>query len=91
MIIEPPVDELTKGEINRYTLVLATAKCARKVTDEYTKQREVADRLIANKETDKPLSSLIDKEIRDDKAVTCAVRLLNSGKYVIKNAPEMEK
>ncbi len=91
MIIEPPVDELTKGEINRYTLVLATAKCARMVTDEYTKQRENAERLIANKETDKPLSSLIDKDIRDDKAVTCAVRLLSSGKYVIKNAPVMEK
>lgn len=91
MIIQPPVDELTKGEINRYTLVLATAKCARIVTDEYTKQREVAERMIANKETDKSLASLIDKDIRDEKAVTCAVRLIDSGKYIIKNAPEIER
>ncbi len=43
MIMEPTVDQLTKGEINRYTLVLATAKCARMVTDEYIAQRELAE------------------------------------------------
>ena len=65
MIMKPTVDELTKGEINRYTLVLATSKCAREVTDEYIAQRDNAEKLIANKETDKPLAQLIDKDLRD--------------------------
>ena len=91
MIMKPTVDELTKGEINRYTLVLATSKCAREVTDEYIAQRENAEKLIANKETDKPLSQLIDKDLRDEKAVTNAVNRIYSGEYTIVNAPEIEK
>lgn len=91
MIMEPNVDQLTKGEINRYTLVLATAKCARIVTDEYVAQRERADHMIANKETDKSLAALIDKDIRDNKAVTNAVNRLYNGEYEIVNAPAVEK
>ena len=53
-MIEPTIAELTKGKINRYELVIAIAKCARLVTDEYVSQRERADRMIANRETDKP-------------------------------------
>ena len=35
-MIYPSIGELTKdGKINRYELVIATAKCARKITDEY--------------------------------------------------------
>ncbi len=91
MIMEPTVDQLTKGEINRYTLVLATAKCARIVTDEYVAQRERADRMIANKETDKSLASLIDKDLRDKKAVTNAVDRLYTNQYRIVNAPTVEQ
>ena len=40
MMIKPSIEQLTKGEINRYELVIATAKCARIVTDEYVEQRE---------------------------------------------------
>ena len=42
-MIKPSVDELTKGKYNRFTLVLATAKSARMITDEYVKQREAAE------------------------------------------------
>ena len=90
MIMEPSVDELTKGEFNRYTLVLATAKCARIVTDEYVQQRERAEKLLANKETDKSLASMIDKDVRDCKAVTNAVKRLDSGEFVIVNTPPIE-
>ena len=49
-MIYPSIGELTKdGKINRYELVIATAKCARKITDEYVAQRELAERAIANK------------------------------------------
>ena len=72
-MIYPSIQELTKDKFNKYTLVIATAKCARLVTTEYTKQRDVAERMIANKETEKSLASMIKKEYRDEKAVKLAI------------------
>ena len=83
MMIKPSIEQLTKGEINRYALVIATAKCARIVTDEYVQQREEADKLVANKQTDKPLASLISSDLRNKKAVENAVQRLYSGEYRI--------
>ena len=83
-MIYPSIDEITKGKYNRYTLCIATAKCARIVTDEYVEQRELAEKMLANKETDKSLASMIKKEIRDDKAVKTAIKRLYSGEFAIK-------
>ena len=82
-MISPSIDELTKGKFNRYTLVIATAKCARLVTNEYVKQREIAETRIANKETDKMLASMIRREFRDEKAVKSAVMRLAAGEFRI--------
>lgn len=82
-MIYPSIEELTKGKYNRYELVIATAKCARLVTDEYMKQRETAEKLIAEKQTDKSLSSMIKREYRDEKAVKNAINRLHSGEFVI--------
>ena len=69
-MLYPTIGELTKGDFNRYELSLATARCARIVTDEYVKQREDAEKAqTGNKETDKPVNTLINKELRDEKAV----------------------
>lgn len=89
-MITPSIDELTKGKYNRYTLVVATAKGARIVTDEYVKQREVAEEMIARKDTDKSLISLIDSEYRNEKAVKIAIRRINDGYYTISNAPSAD-
>lgn len=89
MMIKPSIEQLTQGKINRYELVIATAKCARLVTDEYVEQREAADRLIANKATDKSLSELINKDLRNKKAVENAVQRLYSGEYKF-IVPEMK-
>ena len=43
-MLYPTIDELTKGKFNRYELAIATAKCARMITDEYVKQRELPRR-----------------------------------------------
>ena len=43
MMITPSIEQLTQGKFNRYALVIATAKCARIVTDEYVAQREQAE------------------------------------------------
>ena len=88
-MLYPTINELTKGEFNRYELSLATARCARLVTNEYVKQREDAEKSqTGNKETDKPINTLISKELRDEKAVKTAIRRLHDGEYVIVRRPE---
>ena len=83
-MIIPSIDDLSKnGQYNRYTLVIAASKCARVLTDEYVKQREYAERLIANKETDKSLISMIKREYRDEKAVKSAINRLYEGEFEI--------
>ena len=88
-MIYPTINDLTKGEFNRYELSLATARCARIVTDEYVKQREDAEKSqTGNKETDKPINTLINKELRDEKAVKTAIKRIHDGDYVIVRRPE---
>ena len=84
-MIYPTIKELTKGgEYNRYEIALATAKCARMITNEYTRQRVEAERqMTGNKETDKPLNTMIDKEVRDEKAVKLAIGRIYRGDYTI--------
>lgn len=71
---------------NRYSLVVAAAKCARIITDEYVLQREHAERLAAsNKDTEKknPYFQQIPKEYRDEKAVKTAITGLYKGDFKI--------
>lgn len=82
-MIYPSIQQLTKGKFNRYELVIATAKCARIVTDKYVEQRNQAEKLIANKETDKTIISMIDRDLRDEKAVKNAITRINEGKFEI--------
>ncbi len=89
-MIYPTVDQLTKGEFNRYELVVGVAKCARMVTDEYIDMRNKMQKLIDNHETDKPLSALIDPEYKDQKAVKIAIAKLESGKYRMVHPAEEE-
>ncbi len=83
-MLYPTIDELTKGEFNRYELALATAKCARIITNEYVSQHDAAERSITgNKETDKPLNTMIDRELRDEKAVKVAIARIHAGRFEI--------
>lgn len=85
-MIHPSISELTNnGEINRYTLVVATAKCARIITDEYVKQREYAEKLSLSKDSEKKsnIASMIKREYRDEKAVKNAISGLYSGEFKI--------
>lgn len=94
-MIYPTIKDLAKnGEYNRYEIALATAKCARMITNEYTRQRVEAERqMTGNKETDKPLNTMIDKEVRDEKAVKLAIGRINKGDYTIvhKDPAEQER
>ena len=89
-MIHPSIAELTKGKFNRYELVIGAAKSARLVTDEYVAQREKAEKMINNRETDKPLSSLISPEYRDQKAVKIAIGKMSEGKLVMIRKSECE-
>ena len=83
-MLYPTIGELTKEQFNRYELTLATAKCARIVTDEYVQQREEAEHATAGgKDSDHPVNTMIDKDLRDDKAVKTAIRRIHDGEYVI--------
>ena len=87
-MIYPTIDQLTKGDFNRYELVIGVAKCARIVTDEYVEMRAKAQKMIDNHETDKPLAALIDPEYKDKKAVTIAISKLNEGRFTMSHIDE---
>ena len=82
-MIEPSIKDLTKDRFNRYTLVIAAAKSARMITDEYMKQREIAEKKVANKETDKSVANMINREYRDEKAVKTAINHMYAGDFAI--------
>ncbi len=83
-MLHPTIEELTQGKYNRYELALAAARCARLVTDEYIRQHDAAERAqTGNKETDRPINTMIDRELRDEKAVQVAVRRIYRGEYKI--------
>lgn len=80
-MIHPTVEQLSKGEFNRYELVVGVAKCARIVTDEYVELKAKAQKMVDEHETDKPVGALIPSEYKDQKAVKIAVARLNEGRY----------
>ena len=87
-MIYPTIAELTKGKFNRYELVIGAAKSARLVTEEYVAQREKAEKMIANRETDKPLAALVNPEYRDQKAVKIGIGRLKDGTLTLVRASE---
>ena len=80
-MIYPTIEQLSKGEFNRYEIVVGVAKCARIATDEYVEMRGKAQKMIDNHEVDKPLSALIDPEYKDQKAIKIAIAKLMDGRY----------
>ena len=82
MMLRPTIAELTKGEINRYELAIATAKCARAINNEYVKQREAVEKAaLAGKEAAATVS--IDPVLADTKAVRVAIDRIHEGRYNI--------
>lgn len=93
-MIFPTMSDLSHDEYNRYEIALAAAKCARMITNEYVRQRMEAEHsMTGNKDTDKPLNTMIDREVRDEKAVKIAVNRIYEGQYVLtrKSVEEQEK
>ncbi len=90
-MLYPTITQLTQDEFNRYELALATAKCARLITDEYVRQRDAAEKAATgNKETDKNLIKMVNKEYRDEKAVKNAINHIHNNDYKIVRREEGE-
>jgi len=75
-MIYPSIDEISRDRFNRYMLCIATAKCARSVTEKYCQQKEDA---IATKD-DKTLQKLISNT---EKPVKTAINLIYEDKYKV--------
>ena len=83
MMLYPTVQDLTNDKVNRYKLVIATAKCARHLIDKANDEREIEE---ANKnEFDR-----FGKETKtnyelllSEKPVSVAVQKLYDGEYNI--------
>ena len=69
-------------KLNKYSVTMATAKCARMITNEYIEQRHIAEKKAANKE-EKDVSALVNKDYRDEKAVKNALREMKDGKFEV--------
>ena len=91
-MIYPTIDQLSNNQYNRYQLALATAKCARMITDEYVRQRTAAENaLTATKEGSGMLLNMIDPKLANNKAVKNAIDGIRDGEYVIVDGPEEEE
>jgi hypothetical protein len=56
------------------------------------RQHDAAEKAqTGNKETDRPINTLIDRELRDEKAVKVAIRRMNEGVYYISEQEEAEE
>ena len=82
-MIYPTIEKLTGGEYNRYQLAIATAKCARLITDEYVRQRAAAETMLAGNKDGGSIAALIDQDLADKKAVKNAIDSLDAGRFVI--------
>lgn len=78
-MLYPSIQQLTEGKINRYALVMGTAKCARHVTDLINQAKEQAELNISR-------DIIHDNESEEvyDKAVNIAIRRISEQKYTIK-------
>ena len=91
-MLYPTIEQLTKNEFNRYELALATAKCARVLTNEYVKQREAAEKLAAgDKDAARSTINQLNKEYREEKAVKIAITKINAGDFkMVRTEPDAE-
>lgn len=80
-MIYPTIKEITKENYNRYTLVIATAKSARHITD-----LAVAAAEKAAESTDAKDSKNTTSPALGEKAVTLAVDKLLNGEYKVISA-----
>lgn len=83
MLLCPTIQELTKGEFNRYELVVAVAKGTRMVTDEITERQANIAPYRGEDIQGLPKREFCMGYINDEKAMTTVVKRIKSGEYRI--------
>ncbi len=95
-MLYPTTEELTGGKLNRYQLAIGAARGARIITNEYVKQRVVAEKLQAlqkefgGKEAEKPIAAMVDAEYRDKKAVRLSITKIANGEFTLVEKDEAD-
>ncbi len=83
MMLHPTVQDLTNDKVNRYSLVIATAKCARHIIDKANEAKALEE--IQKTENDRfSKDSKTENDILlTEKPVSIAVQKLFEGEYSI--------
>ena len=84
MMLYPTVQDLTNDNVNRYKLVIATAKCARHLIDKANEEKELMEvqRTEIDRFGSKEAKSGYDI-LLTEKPVSLAVQKLYDGEYTI--------
>lgn len=82
-MLYPSLEELTNEEVNRYRLVIATAKFARYVTEKANESREYAEMRKELERFGKDTKSEITADAANDKAVSVAIKKIADGEFKI--------
>ena len=86
-MLYPTIQTLSEREngepLNRYELVMGVAKSARMVTDEFVEELSRAQQMVDNKETERPILSIIPDELREEKPVHIAIKRIENHEYTL--------
>ncbi len=84
MMLYPTVQDLTNDKVNRYKLVIATAKCARHLIDKSNAEREEEEaRRVEADRFSKDAKASDSDILLTEKPVSLAVQKLYDGEYTI--------
>ena len=84
MMLYPTIQELTGGKINRYELVIAAAKGARKVIEKDIEVREAEQKKKdLERANSKEKKAPVIGENLPEKAVTIAIKKIHAGAFSI--------
>lgn len=84
MMLYPTVADLTNSKVNRYKLVIATAKCARHIIDEANFEKIAEEKYrLENDRFGKETKCEAFEILLTEKPVSVAVKKLHTGDYRI--------
>lgn len=81
-MLYPSLSELTNKNINRYALVIATAKCARHINQKLIEERETSEKHSELDRFSKDYKAETAESV-NEKAVSVAIRRIHDGTYRI--------
>ena len=83
-MIYPSIEELSGKRLNRYELVIATAKCARELTEIQNIKKDDFENQAQSLKDYPAEKNLSKKDLEDEKTVKLAIQKIHNGEYVVK-------